>query len=68
MIIINCCFFATIDNAGAAFLYVKTGSSWSLQQAIAPGYSGSNFGYSVAISSSDGTIAIGASGSSKYIR
>ena len=60
--------YVIIDNsAGAILIYVKSGQTWSLQQEILSTYSASRFGSSLAFSSLDGTLAVGASDYSKFL-
>lgn len=52
------------SNAGAAYVYTRSGYSWSLQTQLLAGdvYFNSNFGKSVALSDDGNTAAIGAPG------
>ena len=45
------------SNSGAAYIYLRTGTSWAQQAKIQAGGSGANFGYSVDISG-DGQYAV----------
>jgi hypothetical protein len=46
-------------NTGAAYVYTRSGSTWSLQQKIAPSDGGANDGFGVSVGLSGNTLLVG---------
>ena len=51
---------------GAAYIYTRSGSTWSQQQVLGPSDNEDNFGYSVDISGDGNTVIVGATGPGDY--
>jgi uncharacterized protein YuzE len=55
-----------VSTNGAAYIYTRSGSTWSQQQVLGPSDSEDNFGYSVDISGDGNTVIVGATGPGDY--
>jgi uncharacterized protein YuzE len=51
---------------GAAYIYTRSGSTWSQQQVLGPSDNEDNFGYTVDISGNGNTVIVGATGPGDY--
>lgn len=50
------------QNAGAAYIYSRSGNAWSQQAYVKPSNRTGNFGYSIALNGNGHTLAVGARG------
>jgi hypothetical protein len=57
---------ALVGAGYAVWIYTRTGSTWSLQQKLQPGPTGSGFGEAVALSEDGNTALIGAPGEAEF--